>query len=394
MPTRVSFLLGSGVSIPARMPSVKDITERVLSGMGVMRHTDGNYYIGQPLDYMQGYVERVVEFLKGLCVEVRQYYATTDSERMVNYEDLYYVALQIYESETGAHDNPIVQPFIDRIVSDIKPLFVAKEDEIKRSWKLLEIAQEATHYIHDIVSVVLRTESTDVSYLTCIGDACRDLGMVLNLFTLNHDTVLERYLDESGLEYTDGIESTEDGYQYWRPKIFEHSDHKVRLFKLHGSVDWHRYPPNAATGRNDPVGKALDGRYWLIKDRSGESQSRDCGRSLLLVGTFNKIPEYTNRIFADLFCEFRRAMRETDLLIVCGYSFGDQGINAQVAEWADSADNAVMVVIHRNPEELKLGARGNIFFKWDRWFKGKKLVVVEKWIQDTSWKDIQDAIRR
>ncbi len=39
MPKRVSFLLGSGVSIPARMPSVNDITKRVLSGMGVMRHT-------------------------------------------------------------------------------------------------------------------------------------------------------------------------------------------------------------------------------------------------------------------------------------------------------------------------------------------------------------------
>ncbi len=351
------------------------------------------YLIGEPVDYTQGYVDRVVEFLKRVCVEVKQYYARADPERTVNYEDLYYVALQIYQSETRADDNPIVQAFIDRIVSDIEPLFVVKEDEIKRAWKLYEIAEETTHYIHGIVSDVLRKEPTNVSYLSCIGEACRDLGMVLNLFTLNHDTVLERYLDESGLEYTDGIESTEDGYIYWAPKVFEHSGHKVRLFKLHGSVDWHRYPRNAATGRNDPVGKALDGRFWLIKDPTGELQFRDYGRSLLLVGTFNKIREYTNRIFADLFCEFRRALRETDLLIVCGYSFGDQGINMQVVEWADSADNAVMVVIHRNPEDLKKGSRGEIYFKWDPWFARKKLVIVEKWIEDTSWQDIQDAIR-
>ena len=66
MPERVSFLLGSGVSIPAGMPSVKDITERVLSGMEIYRHTDGKYYIGPPDDIMEGYVERVVEFLSTL----------------------------------------------------------------------------------------------------------------------------------------------------------------------------------------------------------------------------------------------------------------------------------------------------------------------------------------
>jgi len=398
-PDSVSFLLGSGVSIPAGMPSVNHITEKVLSGMGVMRHTDGKYYIGEPDDVMVGYVERVVEFLKRLHPEIKDYYGsrpwyTPDSERMVNYEDLYYVALQIYQSETGAHENPIVQAFIDKILPDIKPLFVGREDEIERVWNLRKIAEEATHYIHDIVSSILRTKPTDMSYLSCIGDACQDIGIPLNLFTLNHDTVLEQYLDGSGVEYTDGIESTEKGYRYWSPEVFEHTTHKVRLFKLHGSWNWFRYEQSAATGRNDPVGMAIDGHYWLIKGPDGELQRRDCGRSMLLVGTFNKIPEYTNRIFADLFCQFRRALRETDLLIVCGYSFGDQGINMQVEEWANSADKTVMVVIHKNPEDLEMGPGGNIYHNWDRWFKNKKLVVVEKWIEDTSWKDIQDAIRR
>ncbi len=37
MAQRVSFLFGSGVSTPAGMPSVSQITEKVLSGNGVMR---------------------------------------------------------------------------------------------------------------------------------------------------------------------------------------------------------------------------------------------------------------------------------------------------------------------------------------------------------------------
>jgi hypothetical protein len=401
MPEKVSFLLGSGVSKRAGMPSVKDITEIVLSGVGVARYTGGNYYIGEPDPITMGYVERVVAFLNRLYAEIKDYYGsrpyyTPDSEPTINYEDLYYVALQIYQSQTGAHDNPVVQAFVDRIISDIKQLFVQKEHEIiKRKWDLPKIAEEATYYIHDVVSDILRrTKSTDLSYLSCIGDACQDVDLPVNLFTLNHDTVLEQYLEGSGVEYTDGIESTEKGYRYWSPEVFEHSTHKVRLFKLHGSWNWFRYEQSAATGRNDPVGMAIDGRYWLIKGPDGELQRRDCGRSMLLVGTFNKIPEYTNRIFADLFCQFRRALRETDILIVCGYSFGDQGINMQVEEWANSADKTVMVVIHENPEVLEMGAGGNIYHNWDRWFKNKKLVVVSKWIEDTSWKDIQNAIRR
>lgn len=78
MTQRVSFLFGSGVSIPAGMPSVSQITEKVLSGNGVMRHTDGNYYFNQPLYAHAGfpdeYIPRIVTFLKRLSVELEQYY--------------------------------------------------------------------------------------------------------------------------------------------------------------------------------------------------------------------------------------------------------------------------------------------------------------------------------
>jgi len=80
MSQKVSFLLGSGVSIPAKMPSVKEITERVLSGAGVRRHTAGNYDFGQPLYAHTGfpdeYVLRVVAFLKRPSVEIEQYYSS------------------------------------------------------------------------------------------------------------------------------------------------------------------------------------------------------------------------------------------------------------------------------------------------------------------------------
>jgi hypothetical protein len=42
---RVAFLLGSGISVDAAMPSVAAISEQVFSGAGVVRHSDATYYI-------------------------------------------------------------------------------------------------------------------------------------------------------------------------------------------------------------------------------------------------------------------------------------------------------------------------------------------------------------
>ena len=54
---------------------------------------------------------------------------------------------------------------------------------------------------------------------------------------------------------------------------------------------------------------------------------------LLLIGTFNKVAEYSRGIFLDLHHRFRSTLREADRLVVCGYSFGDKGINTAVIEW-------------------------------------------------------------
>jgi hypothetical protein len=126
-----------------------------------MRHSNGNFYFGQPLYTHAGisdeYIPRVLSFLKRLYLEIEKYYGS-DSERQVNYEDLYYMAAQIHDSELGEYDNPAVQPLIDKIILDIESLLVGKDNEIRKKWKLHEIADEATHFIHDIVWHLLSKE--------------------------------------------------------------------------------------------------------------------------------------------------------------------------------------------------------------------------------------------
>ncbi len=53
----------------------------------------------------------------------------------------------------------------------------------------------------------------------------------------------------------------------------------------------------------------------------------------------------------------------------------------------------MMAVVHAEPERLKMQARGAISKNWDEWLQSRKLVLVQKWIQNTSWKEIYDAIQ-
>lgn len=76
MQRKVSFILGAGASLASCMPSTDKITTQILSGNGVMRHTNGCFYFAPPLYGMPDeYVPKVVSFLTVLKVEIDSYYS-------------------------------------------------------------------------------------------------------------------------------------------------------------------------------------------------------------------------------------------------------------------------------------------------------------------------------
>jgi len=252
-----------------------------------MRHTDGNYYFGSPLYAHAGfpdeYIPRVVAFLKRLSVEIEQYYSF-DRDRAITYEDLFYVAAQIHDSEMGEYDNPIAQAFIDKIMPDIKPLFVRHKNETRKQWKLHEIANEATHYIHDIVWHSLATEPANLDYLHCVKEVCQNIKLKsVDLFSLNHDIVIEQCFQAWDVKYTEGFGEPINGVRYWSPELFDVPSIKVRLFKLHGSVNWFLFRANAVSWRNEPVGIPLNGDFWHTK-----TQMASYKRLLMVAHAFSR----------------------------------------------------------------------------------------------------------
>lgn len=394
--TRIAFLLGSGISIPAGMPSTRAITQVILSGEGIMHHTDGNYYFDKPLYAHEGipdeYVLRVVIFLNRLKIEIDLYYLY-ETGHFTNYEDLYCVASQIQDSELKEYDNPIVQPFINKVLPEIRPLLVSEENEIRNEWQLRELARESAHYIRDVVWHLLSKEPKSLGHLNCINDACQDKQLSnIDIFSLNHDTVLEQFLSQNGIQVVDGFGQPQNSVRYWNPDLFDSGDSKIRLFKLHGSVNWFRFQPDNGSWSDESIGIPLDRDFWHTNSPQGQMQWPVGGGPMLLVGTFNKMLQYTSDIYADLHYQLYRSLRHAQQLVVCGYSFGDKGINTRIIEWIYSSSNRKITVVHPEPEKLKCAARGAISNKWDEWIKQNKLIVCQKRIEESSWQDITNNL--
>ena len=179
-------------------------------------------------------------------------------------------------------------------------------------------AVEANQQICATISAIVGQPATDNS-------AFRDLSTLLNrseyersveIFTTNYDTLIETSLEDEGVPYFDGF------IGHIRPKF--RSDlvepafvdartalpsRFVRLWKLHGSVNWF----------------LEDRQDAKIVVRTANAQEGD----IAAIFPSDEKYEDSRRVpFIVLLDRFRRALDEADtVLIVSGYSFSDQHLN-------------------------------------------------------------------
>ncbi|MBI3168715.1 MAG: SIR2 family protein [Chloroflexi bacterium] len=392
--TPISFLLGSGASIPAKMPRTNDITELVLSGNDVWKHSDGSYYLEKAGQSGWDIVEtsRITKFVNILKQHIDVFYKNGSQQREANYEDMYYVADQIKSAEDGDFDNPAIQPLIDKILPDCTQLMT--KTDLHDEWRLLDLASEATYYIRDIAWRLLSRTPNDLSYLSRFFPVNANSPFSLaNLFTLNHDTILEQWLSQNDIPFTDGFGKPLNGVRYWQPANFTGSSSEMKFFKLHGSVNWFSYPSNAIQPGVVSVGIPPNWDFQHTLNPEGKRQY-SCGddgpRPEILMGTFNKMFNYTKGIFADIYCLFREALRRTEHLVISGYGFGDKGINIQLVEWMYLSPNNKIMLVEPNIENLKTRARGVIQEHWNSWVTQKKLKIIEEGIEKTSWERLAE----
>ena len=374
---KTAILLGAGSSVPAGFPSTRCLTHRVLTGAGVKRYSNGTYHLIESAAPTGGAVRLANSVARRLHAEAERYFSA-NGERPANYEDLFYLAKQASDEERGEMENPAIRSYVDELRADMSPLIDAANADpnvpycLNISDDFNYLLDETCNYISDIVWRNLCHKATSTDHLKILVEACRT-QKVAGIVTLCHDTHVETHLRTQGISLADGFSSEEAGVRYWIGDLA--SDDKIPFLKLHGSVDWFRLRPDASQTRyDDKIGIPLDGDFQEALD----------DRPLLLMGTFNKVAQYSRGIFLDLYYGFRSMLQEADQLVVCGYSFGDKGINSEVIEWYYAERGRRFLVIHPNPDDLVSNARGAIQNKWNEWEKSASVVSIAKRIEEVD----------
>jgi len=389
MQRKVSFILGAGASLASCMPSTDKITTQILSGNGVMRHTDGCFYFAPPLYGMPDeYVPKVVSFLTVLKVEIDSYYSGYRN-RSTNYEDIYYVASQIHDSESGEYDNPAIGPLIEKVRTHPNQVLHGTPYDKNSDWRIIDIAEEACNYIRDTVWHLLSAPPKRIDQYDLIKACLKDSRFVqLDIFTLNHDTIIEQTLARHGLRYIDGFDTPANDLRPWKPELYANAQEKdLRLFKLHGSVNWFRFDDQPHPSLAIPIGD-----IWHTKDADGRYRWPSEGRPEMLLGTFNKMLAYSKAAYSGLHNHFFTSLRSTHCLIVSGMSFNDKAINSRIIDWISSPEPRKMVIIHPNPDGLKRSARPAISRQLDNWVTTGHLAVIPKRIEETNWDEIRQLL--
>ena len=157
-----------------------------------MRHTDGHFYFAAPLNGMPDeYVPKIISFLSALKVEIDSYYANYHSG-LTNYEDIYYVASQIHDSESGEYDNPAIGPLIEKLKIHPEKLLHGKSVHENSDWTPIDITMEVCNYIRDTAWQLLSSHPKKDDQFDVVKSCHEDTRFEkIDIFTLNHDTLLE-----------------------------------------------------------------------------------------------------------------------------------------------------------------------------------------------------------
>jgi hypothetical protein len=381
MSNRIAFLVGSGISRYAGMPTLQKITEDVLSGEG------------------ESPSPGVLEFLNRLKVEAQQYYSKKPG-RTTNYEDLYFLASQIFHSEWSMIENPAVQAMIDKMHDDVEPLLSPALHGRTIPLKLEELATRTMEYIVGQIVRLLSNPLKFTSYLTPMVDCCNDPQVVqIDIFSLNHDVTMESLLQENHIAFCDGFVpelhtiSESKVLRKYNRELFQITQSKVRLYKLHGSIDWLRYSPQGGNWHDEFIGNPRGDASFAFRDEGGQPLLPiESYEPRILVGTINKMLSYSDGIYADLHWELDRVLRETRTLAVSGYGFRDTGINWRLIDWVFSSANWRMTIIDPSPDRFR-NAAASIDTMWDKWLREGNVVLIPRAIEATTWQEIRDSLR-
>jgi hypothetical protein len=280
--------------------------------------------------------EPLIPEIAGLTKLVKDYLDKDDKLKAV---------AQIAWDRVVAHTSPT--PTVEDVLSHIRTLKSlcgkGAKDAIDGfcSDLLGELDLAICAQIRNIVSKPLPTSDTPYHVLASWIQAIpRDRPV--EIFTTNYDLLLEQALEEQLVPYFDGFVGSDSAFLDLDSMAEDDLPSRwARLWKIHGSINW-----------------------WLTaRQKIRRSRDEVKGEQLLIYPSHLKYDQSRQMPYYAMLDRLRVFLRSDQcVLLTCGYSFGDEHINAIIAQGLSGNSNAAclgMIFNDRNnvPKGVELAKR-------------------------------------
>lgn len=346
--SNILVFLGSGVSLESGAPSTKGITDEVFRP----NQWEGDENLENMLQWPTGegsnrdIIERgILPFLE----VVKKYIVDglpIENRPPVNYEDIFYLLDQIVDYEGEELSNPALSPFVSQM-EDLSHDLRAGMAKGGDSLRMQLFAHRGKDYIR-YVAWRLLSQEFKIRNMDILGDlASSDQISRLDVFSLNHDLILERHLQSRSIPFIDGFGPESDGVRVYDGTLYD-GEGKVRVHKLHGSVNQFLVKLRSDDGFKHRFAIPTESNLWYSEDRHGNHLFNPA----MLIGGQNKMIEYGMGEFRRLFSKFDTALDATNHVIVSGYGWRDFGITRTLLEWVRSSSENRLLIYHEKPKDL------------------------------------------
>lgn len=403
----VLFLLGAGVSFDA-LPHSRFIGKTVLSrrdpdGKVFFAHSSRSFAYDVPgagwVDW-QGGAERIAAFLRFLQVNLKLDEA--------DYEGLYFACQQMHDAEVE-YENPLLLPFMLQCTRWLNSTYPQPEyedfPELRQDpeLRLQQLCRESMEYITDVVTTALTPRSPVPAallaqlhrpLLEAWSDISRESSGHIDVVTLNHDTLLERSLRLERLKTDEGFRRSRGdrepaGIRVARLYKRGKKAPRLRLVKLHGSIDWHWVRPDPYAPDETRLARlpkaVLRLRHPEVADGLGRPWQPLNSRPELLIGTHNKMLDYVRPVHLRTLTVFRRSLMRCNGIVVAGYSFRDKGVNMLLDDTLSGGNRKVVVIGPSVGPGAPDTARPLIQDAWDRWISEGRLLPMKSTFAKADW---------
>ncbi|NDV42065.1 SIR2 family protein [Flagellimonas sediminis] len=368
----LTVILGAGFSRPAGLPLASDIKKRFDRDQrqNLLRFGSGEWMWKDEkseIDINNGKMNTDSSVYGYILNEVIKKYKLEHSV-FIDYEHFYQwiqdivrdkrLKEYIYQKakDSFLQDHPNFMEFVPEYDGDIHPFLY----RFKNDSDLSNILEIINYLIADLISIKKPQFLESLSNYEVFVNYLRKFEEV-DIFSLNHDLLLENILQYFGSQYSRGFtkEKSEIRFQDNDAPIavFKNLfDKPVRLYKLHGSIDYYRFEHYV---QGDKPYLQYTGNYNYFttnnyKEKHFAVRVNPENGKLLQETNFNVVPKFitgTNKteiikndlMYTELFNRFELCVSKAENILISGYSYRDKHINKELEKRND------VNVINQNP---------------------------------------------